>query len=62
MGMAVVIMGERKWVLTSIIGKGRIVYYSASQKQFNPEHVRLERVGFEQCSSPFTGTASLDNY
>jgi hypothetical protein len=37
--MAAVKMEERKWALAIIIDRGRVVYYSARQKQFNLEHV-----------------------
>jgi hypothetical protein len=30
--------------------------------QYSLEHFKVERVGFEQYSSPFTATASLDSY
>jgi hypothetical protein len=40
MGMGAVTMEERKWALAIIIERGRVMYYSARQKQFNLEHVR----------------------
>jgi hypothetical protein len=48
MGMAAVRMEQRKQALARIIGRARAIYCSARQKQFNLEHVRVERVGLEQ--------------
>jgi hypothetical protein len=38
-------------VVSRVIERGEVLYYSAYQTQYNLEHFKVERMGFEQLCS-----------